>query len=54
MKAITQKWLEYAKADLINCEQIKNNDFLTNIIAFHSQQKVEKCFKAIIEEKGLK
>jgi HEPN domain-containing protein len=54
MKAITQKWLNYAKADLMNCEQIKNNVFLTNIVAFHSQQTVEKYFKGIIEEKGLK
>ncbi len=26
---------------------------MTNIVAFHSQQVVEKCFKAIIEESDL-
>ncbi len=54
MKAITQDWLNYAKADLRNCEHIIKDDFLTNIVAFHSQQTVEKCFKAIIEENGIK
>jgi len=50
MKAITQQWLEYAIADLKSCENNINDDFLTNIVAFHSQQTVEKCFKAVIEE----
>jgi len=53
MKAITQEWLNYAKADLRNCEHIIKDEFLTNIVAFHSQQTVEKCFKAIIEENGI-
>lgn len=54
MKAITQDWLNYAQADLRNCEHIIKDEFLTNIVAFHSQQTVEKCFKAIIEENGIK
>jgi HEPN domain-containing protein len=54
MKEITQQWLDYAKADLLNCELISDEVFLTNIVAFHSQQTIEKCFKAIVEEKGLK
>jgi HEPN domain-containing protein len=41
MKAITLQWLEYAKADLKSCENNINDDFLTNIVAFHSQQTVE-------------
>ncbi len=53
MKASTQQWLEYAKADLVNCERILNDEFLTNIVAFHSQQAVEKCFKALFEENDL-
>ena len=53
MKASTQQWLEYAKADLINCERILDDEFLTAIVAFHSQQAVEKSFKALIEEKDL-
>jgi HEPN domain-containing protein len=50
MKISTQQWLDYAKADLINCERILDDEFLTAIVAFHSQQAVEKCFKALIEE----
>ncbi len=54
MKVITQQWLEYANADLKSCENNITDNFLTNIVAFHSQQTVEKCFKAIIEENSLK
>ena len=38
MKETTQEWLNYAKADLLNCELILNEAVLTNIIAFHAQQ----------------
>src|ERR1035437_2782588 len=53
MKTSTQQWLDFAKADLLNCERIIDDDLLTAIVAFHSQQAVEKCFKALIEEKNL-
>lgn len=53
MKVSTRQWLDFAKADLVNCERILDDEFLTAIVAFHSQQAVEKCFKAIIEEKDL-
>jgi len=33
---------------------ISNEAFLTNIVAFHSQQAIEKCFKAIVEDNELK
>ncbi len=54
MKKITQEWLDYAKADLQACKKMISDDLLTNIVAFHTQQLVEKCFKAILEEKNLK
>ncbi len=54
MKAITQEWLNYAQTDLLTCKEILNNEQLTNIVAFHAQQTVEKCFKAIIEESNVK
>lgn len=53
MKASTRQWLDSARADLLNCNRILNDEFLTAIVAFHSQQAVEKCFKALIEEKNL-
>jgi HEPN domain-containing protein len=53
MKPGTRQWLDFAKADLINCERIIEDEFLTAIVAFHSQQVVEKCFKALIDEKNI-
>jgi len=53
MKQTTQQWLKYAEIDILACEKIIDDDFLTSIIAYHSQQSVEKCFKAIIEENSL-
>jgi len=54
MKAITQDWLNYAEIDLKTCEKLINDEFLTNSVAFHVQQPIEKCFKAIFEENNLK
>lgn len=54
MKAVTQEWLKYAEMDLQSCKKLLEDEFLTNIVAFHAQQTVEKCFKAIIEENGMK
>jgi len=50
MKVTTQKWLEFAKTDLKSCENNIHDEFVTNIVAFHSQQTVEKAFKAMLEE----
>lgn len=53
MKLTAREWLNFAQKDLVNCERILDDAFLTNIVAFHSQQVVEKSFKAIVEEYGL-
>ena len=53
MKITTQDWFNYAKTDLRSCENNLHDDFVTNVVAFHAQQTVEKSFKALIEEKGL-
>jgi HEPN domain-containing protein len=53
MKATTLQWLELAQADLRSCENNLHDDFVTNIVAFHSQQAVEKAFKALLEEQGI-
>jgi HEPN domain-containing protein len=50
MRATTRDWLTFAQKDLVNCERILDDEFLTNIVAFHAQQALEKGFKAIIEE----
>jgi HEPN domain-containing protein len=43
------EWLRSAKSDIILLEEIIDNDLLTHMVAFHSQQTIEKCFKALIE-----
>ncbi len=53
MKTSTQQWLELAQADIRSCENNLQDEFVTNIIAFHSQQAVEKAFKALLEENGI-
>ncbi|RLC82172.1 MAG: hypothetical protein DRJ03_05135 [Chloroflexi bacterium] len=50
MKQITREWLTFARKDIASCERLLGDDFLTNAVAFHAQQAVEKSFKAIIEE----
>ncbi len=50
MKPITGEWLTFAQKDLVSCEKMRDDDFLTNIVSFHAQQAVEKSFKAVIEE----
>lgn len=53
MKQTTLQWLNLAETDLRSCENNLQDEFVTNIIAFHAQQAVEKSFKALIEEKGI-
>ena len=53
MKRLTREWLNAAGDDLITIENLLDNPILTNIIAFHSQQAIEKSIKAIIEEFGI-
>ena len=51
-KESARAWLESALADLKSIEYIKDDDFLTHMVAFHAQQCVEKCFKAMLEYAG--
>ena len=51
MKQITTEWLKSAKDDLMVMEEIVTKEHLTNIVAFHAQQAIEKSFKAVLEEK---
>jgi HEPN domain-containing protein len=50
MKPITEEWLDRAKEDLDVALEIISREHLTNMVAFHSQQAVEKTLKGIIEE----
>ena len=51
MKSITSAWLSAANDDLLAINEIIRNENLTNIVAFHSQQVIEKSFKALLEER---
>lgn len=47
------EWMKSAKDDLDTIAELLHNPGLTNIISFHAQQAVEKCFKAILEAKNI-
>lgn len=53
MKAITREWLTRAVEDLAAAETLLSRADLTNVVAFHTQQAVEKALKAVIEELDL-
>jgi HEPN domain-containing protein len=53
MKFITGEWLKSAEGDLKTIIELKDNSELTHIAAFHAHQTVEKCFKAVFEEKSI-
>lgn len=49
MRMATLGWLKSAYSDLIVIEEIIDNDYVTHMTAFHSQQSIEKSLKAILE-----
>jgi HEPN domain-containing protein len=50
MKQSTKNWLKAADDDLLAIENLITREELTNIVAFHAQQSIEKTFKAVLEE----
>jgi len=52
MSPIVSGWLESAEGDLKNISYIIADEDLAHIVAFHSQQCVEKSFKALLEHKS--
>ncbi len=50
MKNSTLDWLNSARNDLDTIDAIRDRPQLTPVIAFHAQQCVEKCLKALLEE----
>ncbi len=53
MKEKISEWLKFASIDLHTAEKIVDDENLSASTAFHAQQCVEKCFKAIIEGQNL-
>jgi HEPN domain-containing protein len=50
MKKQVEAWLEFAEQDMLTISEIIKNPNLTNVVAFHCQQAIEKYFKAFILE----
>lgn len=51
MKPVTEAWLVKAGDDLEAIRVLRGNPQLTSVVAFHAQQCVEKCLKAVAEER---
>jgi HEPN domain-containing protein len=51
MKKQVEAWIQFAEKDMLTISEIIKNPNLTNIVAFHCQQAIEKYFKAFILEK---
>jgi HEPN domain-containing protein len=49
MNRTSLEWLKSARDDLILVERILEDEQLTHFVAFHAQQSVEKCLKALLE-----
>ncbi len=50
MKKQANSWLEAALSDIQIIEEVIELEHLTHMVAFHSQQAIEKVLKAILEE----
>ncbi len=50
MKFITSEWLKSVDDDINTIKAIIDDESLTHIVAFHSQQCIEKSFKAMVDE----
>jgi len=48
MKKLAEEWLAHADKDLKTIIKIIDEEYLSNVTAFHSHQCIEKCFKALI------
>ncbi len=53
MTVMAKEWLKSAKTDLLTIEKIINEADLSHVVAFHSQQAVEKSFKALLENRKI-
>ena len=51
---MVKEWIKAAYDDILVLEEIKNNSNLTAMIAFHSQQSIEKILKAYLISKNIK
>lgn len=45
------EWLKAAYSDIRSVKHLLKDEYLTHIVAFHSQQAIEKTLKAFLEHK---
>ena len=50
MKKAAEAWLDFAHRDLEAAKLLVDHEYVSNAVLFHSQQCVEKCLKALLEE----
>ena len=48
-RKLALEWLKSSYSDILVLEKIVNDDFITHMTSFHSQQSVEKSLKALLE-----
>jgi len=53
-KELAKEWLKASYSDIVLIEEIIDNEFLTHLVAFHSQQAIEKSFKALLENSNIR
>lgn len=53
MNDFLHQWFQAAEDDLAAIEAMLPNEQLTNVVSFHAQQVIEKCFKGMRELLGL-
>jgi HEPN domain-containing protein len=51
MRPAAQAWPLKAEEDLEAIRSLRANPQLTGVVAFHAQQRGEKCLKAVAEER---
>lgn len=49
MTGMAREWLMRAAEDLATVEKLLDDEWLTNVAAFHAQQCIEKSFKSVLE-----
>jgi HEPN domain-containing protein len=52
LKPLHNEWIEFARQDYYALKKLDGDEYLTNIVLFHSQQCIEKLFKGILEANG--
>ena len=50
---MSKEWVRAAYDDIMLLKEINNNNNLTSIVSFHSQQAVEKSLKALLTEQEI-